>query len=456
MRFAFLAILLAALLMPGPAQAQTTGNLDFTLHKLESGVPGNTLLVIGGIQGDEPGGFNAASLLVSHYRITSGSVWVVPNLNFISIVNCSRGVYGDLNRKFSTLLESDPEFPVITKIKSIILEDAVDMVLNLHDGSGFYRPEYLDAMHSPQRWGQSVIIDQEHLDFWRPFSNLGSIARHVADETNLHLYDDHHAYFVKNTNTREGDVEMEKTLTFFAIQNGVPAFGLEASKNFPVPLRAYYLLTLLESYMDYLGIEYERTFDLTAEGVQEAINSNVALAFFDDRIYLNLEDVRDRLGYIPLPRGSEITFSVTNPLVTVLSAGDGYKVYYGNDLISNLHPEYFDYDFSIPGVSLTIDGEERFAHFGDIMPVSESFLVEPMDGYRVNVIGFAREGVSNESGIAITHPEIMERFSVDREGAMFRVEVYKDDRFCGMVLVDFLGRTAPDIPRHARIMSMSQ
>jgi len=52
--------------------------LGFSVHKLESDIAGNTLLIIGGIQGDEPGGFNAASLIVTHYEIHSGNVWVVP------------------------------------------------------------------------------------------------------------------------------------------------------------------------------------------------------------------------------------------------------------------------------------------------------------------------------------------------------------------------------------------
>ena len=56
--------------------------LRFSLHKIKSEIPGPTLLVIGGIQGDEPGGFTAASMLVTNYNVTKGNVWVVPNLNF--------------------------------------------------------------------------------------------------------------------------------------------------------------------------------------------------------------------------------------------------------------------------------------------------------------------------------------------------------------------------------------
>ncbi|EOF4572255.1 M99 family carboxypeptidase catalytic domain-containing protein, partial [Campylobacter coli] len=61
----------------------------------------NTVLIFGGIQGDEPGGFHAASLLLSDYNITKGKIIVAPNLAFDSIIKRSRGKNGDLNRKFA-------------------------------------------------------------------------------------------------------------------------------------------------------------------------------------------------------------------------------------------------------------------------------------------------------------------------------------------------------------------
>ena len=42
------------------SQASFAEPLRFSLHKIESGIPGPTLLIIGGFQGDEPGGFTAA------------------------------------------------------------------------------------------------------------------------------------------------------------------------------------------------------------------------------------------------------------------------------------------------------------------------------------------------------------------------------------------------------------
>jgi len=80
-----------------------SANLHYSLIKKESGKEGSTLLIIGGIHGDEPGGYFAPMLLAKHYKIESGNLWVVPNLNFDSIVKNARGINGDMNRKFAKI-----------------------------------------------------------------------------------------------------------------------------------------------------------------------------------------------------------------------------------------------------------------------------------------------------------------------------------------------------------------
>ena len=83
--------------------------------------------VVGGIQGDEPGGFSAATLLATRYEIAEGAVWVVPNLNFPSIIRRSRGLHGDMNRKFARLAENDPEFATVRRIQELIRHPAVGL-----------------------------------------------------------------------------------------------------------------------------------------------------------------------------------------------------------------------------------------------------------------------------------------------------------------------------------------
>jgi hypothetical protein len=428
--------LVCLLFLASPAFASR--HIDFTIHKLGSDRPGNTLLVIGGIQGDEPGGFNAAALLVTEYKIKKGSVWVVPNLNFISIIKRSRGVHGDLNRKFAKLGRSDPEFDTISKVKRIILDDQVDLILNLHDGSGFYRPTYVDRNHNPKRWGQSIIIDEEKIEAAR-FGQIGKIAKQITTVVNGSLFSKEHAYHVKNTWTKLGDTEMEKTLTYYAVRNHKPAFGVEVSKNFPTHKRAYYHLRVLEAYMDLMGIEYERSFRLSANGVKGAIYNNVKLAFYDNRIFLDVAHARKRLRFFPLRKSAEIVYRPSNPLIALVESDKGFRVFHGNRRITRIYPQYFEYDFSTENITMQIDGEERKAAFGEMLGVQESFMILPKTGYRVNVIGFKKTGISNEAGVLIGQEDIMKRFSVDKSGNIFRVEVYKDDKFSGMVLVNFSG-----------------
>jgi hypothetical protein len=400
----FLTILFVCLFVfAGPAMANN--HIDFSLHKLEADRPGNTLLVNGGIQGDEPGGFNAASLLVTHYKIKKGNVWIVPNLNFISIIKRTRGVHGDLNRKFATIGNSDPEFDTISRIKAIMLDDQVDLVLNLIPA--------------------------------RRFGNLGEIANQIVEEVNHYLFSEEHTYHVKNTRTGEGDTEMERTLTYYAIRNRKPAFGVEVSKTFPTHKRAYYHLQVLEAYMDLLGIEYERAFNLSARGVNDAIDSGAKLAFYDNKIFLDVTNARKRLAYIPLKKASEIVFRPSSPLVAVVESGESYRVFHGNRRVTRLYPQYFEYDSSINAITIEVDGDERKVDFGNMVEVAQSFLVVPEKGYRVNVIGFKKPGTHNDSGIAIQKDDIKKRFSVDKKGRIYRVEVYREKKFSGMVLVSF-------------------
>ena len=76
-------------------------NTPFNLYELKGDNDGSTLLVIGGIHGDEPGGYFAPSILADSYHILKGNVLVVPNLNPDSILAFKRGIYKDMNRKFA-------------------------------------------------------------------------------------------------------------------------------------------------------------------------------------------------------------------------------------------------------------------------------------------------------------------------------------------------------------------
>lgn len=424
--------------------------LDFTTIRL--GDARRAVLVVGGIQGDEPGGFSAATLLATRYEIAEGALWVVPNLNFPSIIKRSRGLHGDMNRKFARLEATDPEYATVRRIQELIRHPDVGLVLNLHDGSGYYRPQHEDRLRNPARWGQSVIIDQETLADGVFMGRLSHEAETVARTANSRLIKPLHALHVHNTHTAAGDKEMEKSLSYFAVRHGKAAFGLEASKEFPVELRAYYHLLMVEAFLERAGVRFQRDFALTPAGVARALRDNLGVSFADNRVFLPLEDVRPSIAYLPLPRNSPAKAITSKPIMAVLPC-EGHAgqicIHYGNRTITLIRPDWREMDHGLDAVTVLVDGREELVPFGHVLDVAETATVRGQPGYRVNAIGIDR-GLTDESGLALRLRDFQPRFSVDRSGTLFRVEVYKGNAFAGMFLLRYAGR-----PRHGRQATVS-
>jgi len=410
-------------------------DFDFDIIKMGK-QDNNTLLIVGGIQGDEPGGFMAASLIATHYKITKGSVWVVPNLNFYSIIKRSRGPYGDMNRKFADLSKKDPEYETVQKIKNYIKDDQVKLIVNLHDGSGFYRPTYIDRLHSPYRWGQCTIIDQSQANI-PYYSNLENISLEVVDYVNQFLLKDHHKYHLYNTKTNEGDKEMEKTLTYYAIKQGKAAFGNEASKSLPTHQRVYYHLLALEKFMDVMGIEYTKDFNMDQAVVKNILDNDIEISFYNNKIKLPLAQVRNMLKYFPVKPNGEIDFIPSNPLMNIVKHQNEYIIYYGNRRVSKLKAEYRDQDNKDTKVKIKIDSKDFEIDFGSKVKVNKNFLIYPIENYRVNIIGYKDRKRALETDVMITKKKMMKRFSIDKKGSTYRVEFYTGEKFAGMILVEF-------------------
>ncbi|PHO13464.1 deacylase [Malaciobacter marinus] len=412
-----------------------TGKFDFTLIK-KGQENQNTFLIIGGIQGDEPGGFMAASLIATHYEIKKGSVWIVPNLNFYSIIKRSRGPFGDMNRKFANLSQNDPDFGAVKRIKEYITNNKVKLILNLHDGSGFYRKKSINSNYSQNKWGQSSIIDQNKLTISN-YGNLEEISSKVCNHINSNLIRKRDIYHVKNTKTRLGDKQMEKTLTYFAINKGKAAFGNEASKKLPLHERTYYHLLAIEKYMDIMGIEYKRSFNLKPLELKSVIDNDISISFYNNKINLPLEGIRDFVGYFPTSKDEIQNFKVSNPLMTVIKKENLYSIRYGNRRVARLLPDYFDIEKDMNSAKILIDGKESLINMGSVINVKNDFLVKSQKDIRVNIIGYVNKSKKNESELLVSKNEIMQKFSLDKKGKVYRVEFYKKNKFAGMVLVNF-------------------
>ena len=412
-------------------------NSSIQLMKKENNDSNTTLLVIAGIHGDEPGGYFSASILASHYKITSKNLWIVPNLNQPSIQKDSRGIHGDMNRKFSTLKKNDKDAATIKEVKKIILAKKVSLVLNLHDGHGFYRKKNQGNIFNPNAWGQTCVIDQCNLKQDQPFGNLDNIAKTVKEKMNKKLLKDHHSFDVRNTNTKFDDEAMQLSLTYFAVTNNKPAFAIESSKNLDsLSQKVFYQLLAIEEFMNIMGIKFERDFKLSEFNLTNIINNYGTLSI-NNNIFINLSNIKKTLRFIPIKsKGNNFKFS--NPLGSINKENGNFVVYIGNKKITTLKPDYFKMsDTCVINFDVEIDGKRSTILAGKDFLANKNFKIITKDDIRVNIIGYRSKKYKNESGLKVNFKDLNSWYALDKTKKTYRIEFYRNDEFCFMSKVHF-------------------
>ncbi len=214
---------------------------DHELHvyRIFGEEPGRTIMLIGGIQGDEPGGYLTADLYAG-VHLRKGNLIVVPRANFYSILlNQREGLTGDMNRKFASNKDSKRkislEDEIVRILKHLISES--HCLINLHEGSGYYSPTWINGNENPSRFGQSIIYDAETFEI--PGKNrtlyLGDVARKVIAHVNSLIDQKRYRFRPNNHNTLSENTrhkEQRKSATYYALTSAhIPAFGVETSKS---------------------------------------------------------------------------------------------------------------------------------------------------------------------------------------------------------------------------------
>lgn len=230
---------------------------ELHVYRIHGKDPGNTIMLIGGIQGDEPGGFLSADLYAD-FSLSKGNLIVVPRANFQSILLNRRKINEDMNRKFAEVGEMNYEAKVVMILKKLIAES--DCLLNLHDGSGFYCETYKDPMRNPKRYGQSIIADTEKYVSKDKGTvvELGRIGRSVVEEINRHIKRKDYLFHFNNHRTSDMDSihkEQRKSATYYAVTVcGIPAFGVETSKSLPLELKIEHHNYAINAFMRQFGV----------------------------------------------------------------------------------------------------------------------------------------------------------------------------------------------------------
>lgn len=252
---------------------------EVVVYHLQGREAGPTVLIFAGIHGDESGGYLTADRYAD-LKVLRGNLIVVPRLNLFAILAKKRiGLSGqDMNRKFQPREESeDPDNKVVGLAKSLM--DQADIILNLHQGYGFYSPVWIDGTRNPVRWGQCNVIDAPTFDL--PDGRrleLEHFARKVTGKINLQIADKTYHFQVNNTNTSHEQSlhkEQRKSLTYYALAvKHKMAFGIEATKNCAFPQSLSYLTIAVNAIMENAGIVVEAFPSTSPEAIANELKRN--------------------------------------------------------------------------------------------------------------------------------------------------------------------------------------
>jgi hypothetical protein len=258
---------------------------------------GGKILIIGGIHGNESGGYKASDMLIDT-ELTKGSIAILPRSNPESIFSDMRGYNGDMNRKFSNLSKNDKDFYKINSIKNFIADYKPDVILSLHDGYGFY------AKYKTQ-WGESIIIDEAE------YNNIPLLQ--IANKVSQHLKNYNFNIPINNTKTFSKNThhaEQRKSLTYYSLQtHNIPAFCIEASKQSSLKRKVQIHLVALQEFFRIYDVEISPSFQYLFSKIDDytkPLPTKIIAHINNNKKLIQQETI------LHIPKGTEIKFEVLN------------------------------------------------------------------------------------------------------------------------------------------------
>ena len=194
----------------------------------DSGNDGKTILIIGGVHGNEPAGFHAAEELID-YTPKNGILVVIPKANIVACNNNNRTEYymDDLNRSFIGSESGGIAHRLAWEIVNVIKEYKPSMIIDLHESRGEYD-------ESTGYIGQSIIISEidspESVD----------IAFLVIDKLG----------FTVLSGAPEGSLNKEVSETL-----NIPVITIETSANQELDKRVSQQLSIIKTILNYYEME---------------------------------------------------------------------------------------------------------------------------------------------------------------------------------------------------------
>lgn len=449
----FLLLTAFAVTMSGEIYFQNTDH-RLEVLRIEGETPGPTVLIFGGIHGDEPGGYFSSEIL-SGIKLTKGRLIIVPRVNYPSIMMNRRQVHGDMNRKF--VPEHNPEDPdaeVVKVLKELMGE--ADVFVNQHDAYGFHRETYINKMYNQSRYGQSLIIDSPvfHSRRWKKEIKLAEIGKRIMDRGNKKIENRKHHFGFWDHNSvdrKTNHLEMRKSATYYALTyHSIPAFGLETSKDLPtLSHKVKYQLIMLKEILLEFGLEISsypsprvhppalHWVEFLKNGkdtIRVNGNTNLRLQPGDrievKRIFSNyqtglsaniegwgsLNDIDKEYEF-----QKNVTIQVKKNHLTI-----------GRVYLRRFHKS------SVREITVDVNGQQQvIPNWGKLeVPEGQYFNIlgtqPPFPRTRFDVRGYsAGPGKRDDSNQDIYSHQLIDRFSFKKQGDIYFVKIYTSGRFAG-------------------------
>jgi hypothetical protein len=161
---------------------------ETSLYIYGTGRPGPILMTLGGVHGNEPGGWQAAERVVEAVRPEVGALLVVPRANKLAVNLFERTTpeLGDLNRSYPGSPDGLPMERMAYQIIETLREFHVNVLVDMHESWAFYkdRPQNGTAF-----LGQTVAT--------RPADAGVELARVVVESVNTRIRAPHEEFFFR-------------------------------------------------------------------------------------------------------------------------------------------------------------------------------------------------------------------------------------------------------------------
>ncbi len=202
-----------------------------TLYVIKADRSGPTVMVVGGVHGDERAGYTAAGRL-KNYTIERGKLLVLPKANVRAVNYGSRTATGrdDLNRAFPMSGYQSPDGEPAASIYRAVKRHDPDWLVDLHEGYDYYSNPYTDSV------GQTVIHQPNYL--------TTSLCKTIVRELSASAKRPYQKFTLLR-------YPAKGSLTRSAAETlGVNAFIIETTKKDPLSVRVNHHLKALEILME--------------------------------------------------------------------------------------------------------------------------------------------------------------------------------------------------------------